>query len=333
MSDKQRLLQLIDAFRKVQVVVVGDFLLDEFVFGEIARVSREAPVLILKYQDTHSVPGGAANTVANVESLEAKALPVGFIGQDEKGRTLLKVWPPSLDRSHVFCDPSFSTTSKSRILAGSFHSFRQQVVRLDYENPLQLTRQHEQKVMDLLSQLMTGADALVLSDYELGNVSPAIVRHSLTLGRECRKPVVVDSRSHLHRFRGATALTPNITEVESTLSRRIGAELSTLERTGHELRRQWELESLLITRGKLGMSLFEEGCVTHIPIYGSDEVADVTGAGDTVVATYTTALAAGASHKEAAYLANLAGGIVVMKRGTATVSSQELRSAVTSLRN
>lgn len=322
--------QLIEGFERVTVLVFGDFLLDEFVFGEISRVSREAPVLILRYQETHRVPGGGANTVANVESLGAHAIPVGFVGDDPWAETLLSTWPERMEKRYVFRDRAFQTTRKQRILAGSFHSFRQQVVRLDYETPCRLTEEHEGKIKPALQELIPSVDAVILSDYDLGNISPNLRQTMLELARRHQKRIVVDARFDLGRFRGATSMTPNISEIEATLSKKLGADLSLLEEMGRSLRRDWQLEALLVTRGKLGMSLFENDRVTHLPIYGTDEVADVTGAGDTVIATYTTALAAGGSFEQSAQLANYAGGIVVMKRGTATVSQAELRMAVRS---
>lgn len=323
MIQRDGLKGVVDRFSGLKIVILGDFLLDEFVFGEMARLSREAPVLILKYQSTRTVPGGGANTVANVESLGARAIPVGFVGHDEGADLLFSAWAPRLEKRYVFREPAFKTTRKCRILAGSFHSFRQQVVRLDYEYPCRLEPQHEAQLAEALEEAIPRSDAVIISDYSLGNVLPGLWRKALELARRAEKPIVVDSRDRPASFKGATSMTPNITEVEAALGRRIDAE--ELEVVGSQTRRDWELKALLITRGRLGMSLFARPGVTHIPVHGSDEVVDVTGAGDTVIATYTTALAAGGSFDQAARLANFAGGIVVMKRGTATVSQTELR--------
>lgn len=325
---KNSLARIVDKFPRLTVLVFGDFLLDEFVFGEISRISREAPVLILKYQETRSVPGGGANTVANVMSLGAQAIPLGFIGDDQWAETLLAAWPRGAQKRYVFREPTFQTTRKSRILAGSFHSFRQQVVRLDHEYPFTLAKRQERKVMAALKELVPGVDGIVLSDYGLGNLNARLSEAALHLARRHRKLVVVDARIDLGRFKGATSMTPNISEIEATLGMKIGSNTKLLEQIAARLRKKWELEALLVTRGKLGMSLFQDNRMRHIPIFGTDEVADVTGAGDTVIATYTTALAGGGSFEQAARLANYAGGIVVMKRGTATVSQNELRNAV-----
>ncbi len=315
-------------FADLRILVWGDFLLDQFVYGEISRVSREAPVLILKYSDTLTLPGGAANTVANVCSLGARAIPAGFIGDDEAAERLFAVWPEQLDTRCVFRQPDFRTTRKQRILAGSFHSFRQQVVRIDHESPCRLKSLHEDRMESALQSWISQVDAVIVSDYSLGNVTQRLRTFVLQEARARGRPVVVDSRDDPGGYPGATTVSPNITEAEAATGQKIGGDLAHLERIGSKLRKQWKLDSLLITRGRHGMSLFEDGPITHIPIHGSDEVADVTGAGDTVTSTYTTALAAGASFLEAARLANVAGGLVVMKRGTGTVSQAEIQNAL-----
>lgn len=321
-----RFAAILERLDNVRVLVLGDFLIDEFIFGEIERVSREAPVLILGYRETHRTPGGAANTVAGVDALGARVIPIGYLGNDEWADVLLSLWSPRVNTDYVFKEPGFETTRKSRILAGSFHSFRQQVVRLDYEYAYQLNADQEARILDSLEVLIPATDAIILSDYSLGNVSRNIRQQAIRWARRHGKPVMADSRFDPAGFHGATALTPNISEVEASVQKRVGRE--DLENLGNQLRLEWGLDALLVTRGKLGMSLFEEQGITHIPIYGSDQVADVTGAGDTVICTFTSAVAAGASYGEAAVLANLAGGIVVSKKGTATVSREELTAAV-----
>ncbi|MCK5353212.1 hypothetical protein KAJ77_11540, partial [bacterium] len=216
---------------------------------------------------------------------------------------------------------------KARILAGSFHSSRQQVVRMDYEQPYSLHKSHEQKLFEALEELVPEVDAVILSDYSLGNINERVRETALALAAQHKKIIVADSRDSPDIYKGVTSMTPNITEIEAALSLPIGQDLSLLEEVGTRLVQEWQLQALLVTRGKLGMSLFVEDSFTHIPIYGSDEVVDVTGAGDTVTASYCTALAAGGSFEQAARLANYAAGLVVMKKGTATVSSTELIQA------
>ncbi len=325
---KRELLKIVDRFSRCRLAILGDFLLDQFLFGEISRVSREAPVLILSYRETESKPGGGANTVAGVAALGALTYPVGYLGEDDGAQKLLELWPDRVDPAHLIRESGLHTTLKKRILAGSSHSFRQQVVRIDHEHPLQLTRQQQQQLKEVLRRLLPQVDALVISDYSLGTTTSEVRRVALEVARAHGLPVVVDSRFDPGGFGGATAITPNITEVEHATGLRMGNDTQLLLRTGLSLRSQWDLEALLITRGKLGMTLFTEEGARHIPIYGSDQVTDVTGAGDTVTSTLTTALAAGADFCQAALLANCAAGIVVTKRGTATVSATELRQAL-----
>ena len=325
---KDNLKQLIENCTQIKILVLGDFILDEFIFGEISRVSREAPVLILNYQSTETVAGGGANTVANVARLGAQVIPLGFLGNDPSADLLFSVWPEDLDKSYVFRDDAFQTTRKARILAGSFHSFRQQVVRMDYEQPYSLQESHEQKLLEALTELVPQVDAVILSDYSLGNINERVRETALALAAQYEKIIVADSRDNPDIYQGVTSITPNITEIEAALSLPIGQDLSLLQEVGARLVQEWQLQALLVTRGKLGMSLFVQDGFTHIPIYGSDEVVDVTGAGDTVTASYCTALAAGGSFQEAAQLANYAAGLAVMKKGTATVSPAELLQAI-----
>ena len=325
---KEHLKQLIEKYARLKILVLGDFILDEFIFGEISRVSREAPVLILNYQSTETVAGGGANTAANVASLGAEVIPLGFLGDDPSADLLFSVWPEDMEKRYVFRDDAFQTTRKARILAGSFHSFRQQVVRMDYQDPYHLQEHHEQKLLKALTELVPQVDAVILSDYSLGNVNERVREAALALAAQHSKILVADSRDSPNIYKGATSITPNITEIEGALHLPIGQDLLLLQEVGARLVQEWQLQALLVTRGKLGMSLFVQDGFTHIPIYGSDEVVDVTGAGDTVTASYCTALAAGGSFEQAARLANYAAGLVVMKKGTATVPSAELLQAI-----
>ena len=220
---------IIERFAKTHILVLGDFIIDEFVFGEITRVSREAPVLILKYQETETCPGGGANTVANIAALQSKVTPLGVIGDDEGADLLFSLWPEKVERGLVIRDDSAQTTRKVRILAGSFHSYKQQVVRLDYENSLKITSAHEERICNSLRELLPSADCLVISDYSLGNLSPRLRGEAIRLGRECGKPVIVDSRDNPHRYSGATSITPNFTEVEKSLGLKIGTNQERLD--------------------------------------------------------------------------------------------------------
>ena len=332
---KERLLALVDGFSSRRVLIVGDLIADEFIYGEVARVSREAPVLILKYDATEMVAGGAGNAANNIAALGGRARLAGLVGGDTEGRRLLASFHRGVERQHIVRAKSYRTPVKTRILAGGVHAARQQVVRIDRESGWPLADGVSRAFAGKLSALADSCDAVVLSDYGSGLVTPALgetIRAAVAKRSRRRPiPVLVDSRHHLFDYRGLTMCTPNESEVEHAVGVSIDDDLEVLERAGRLLLRRVQMQAVLVTRGSRGMALFQPKQPTvHSPIFGSAEVTDVTGAGDTVIATCGLALAAGASFYEAARLANYAGGLVVMKRGTATVSSRELADAVVS---
>lgn len=330
LKDADRLKKIVEAFPNLTVTVLGDLVADEFVFGEISRVSREAPVLILKHRERTVVPGGGANAANNLADLGVNVLPVGIVGDDEQGRMLLKYFRHKrIAVSGVLKDKSYTTVTKTRILAGMTHTARQQVVRVDRE-PQELPNAHLTRELYLAARNYAHAsDALLVSDYGYGAATPAIVSTLQEKGKLGSLPIVADSRYRLMQYSGVTAATPNEPEVEEALGMRIGQDWNKVIEAGDRVMAQMKLQSLLITRGRDGMVAFDhKHKPVDIPIFGSDQVADVTGAGDTVIASFTAALAAGATTEEAAQLANYAGGIVVMKRGTATVSREELLHAI-----
>lgn len=326
-----RLLSLIDGFARIRVGVLGDLIVDEFIYGRISRVSREAPVLILDYDSTEIVPGGAGNAANNVAALGGTAVVIGTVGRDEPGRRLLESMGDRIDLRHVVREAGRQTPTKTRILAGGVHSAKQQVVRVDRGATQPISSGVRKAIATRLPRALARCTALLVSDYGSGLVTPALVaRGRGSLRNRGRQPaVLLDSRYNLLRYRRMTMCTPNESEVEQLFGIRIGDNGRMLEQAGRELLRRTSAGAALITRGSRGMALFQPDRPTvHIPIFGSDQIADVTGAGDTVIATITLALAAGGTPEEAARLANYAGGIVVMKRGTATVGAGELRRAV-----
>ncbi|MBZ5597561.1 MAG: hypothetical protein LAN83_04500 [Acidobacteriia bacterium] len=329
-KEGERLRKIVESFPKVTVTVIGDLVADEFVFGEISRVSREAPVLILKHRERTVVPGGGANAINNLADLGVNVLPVGVVGDDEPGRLLLKTFRHKhIPISGVLKDKNYTTVTKTRILAGMTHTARQQVVRVDREPESEPNSHLKRELVLAAREYARASDALLVSDYGYGAATPAILNAIRDRGRLERLPVIVDSRYRLLQYSGVTAATPNEPEVEEAMGIRIGQDWSRVCAAGEQIMAQMKLQSLVITRGRDGMVAFAaKHKPVDIPIFGSDEVADVTGAGDTVIATFTAALAAGASAEEAAQLSNYAGGIVVMKRGTATVSRQELLDAL-----
>jgi len=316
---------IIERFKDTRVVVFGDLVADVFVYGEISRISREAPVLILNHRETQVVPGGGANAIHNLWALGAKPVPVGLVGDDADGQKLVDYFSElGIDTGGINVAKTYRTPSKMRILAGAVHSQRQQIVRLDSGGPI-LEDKTRNSVEQKLKLALHNADAMLVSDYGYSLVTPQNVARF----RKNSMPATIDSRFSLMAFTNMTAATPNEPEVEAALSTSIGNDADKLEWAGRTLLRKLQHNALLITRGKDGMALFERGKKTiRIPIHGSDEIADVTGAGDTVIATFTLALAVGASFYDAARLANFAGGIVVMKHGTRPVTYEELKKAV-----
>jgi rfaE bifunctional protein kinase chain/domain len=326
-----RLVKIIDQFPKLSITVLGGLIADEFIYGEISRVSREAPVLILRHRNRTILPGGAGNAIYNLADLGVNVLPVGVIGDDEAGRALLRAFRQKhISITGIRRVRGRATVTKTRILAGMAHSPRQQVIRVDREPDTPLDRAAVHELIFQSRGYVRASDALLLSDYGYGAATPDIFNSIRARVSLSAVPITVDSRYRLLSYDGITAATPNEAELEEALRIRIGNDNDRLMNAGKAILQKLKLQSLVVTRGRDGMVVFSRGNKpVTIPISGSDEVADVTGAGDTVIATYTAALAAGADAELAARLANFAGGIVVMKRGTATVSRAELLRAVT----
>ena len=327
---RSSLLSIIRRFPHQRIVVLGDMVVDEFIFGEIARISREAPVLILKQRERRMVPGGGANAANNLADLGARVVPVGVVGDDEAGNALLQYFAQkNVETKCILQSRDYATPTKSRVLGGLTHWQQQQIVRIDRE-PRQNNRpQLQQRISRLAASCLNRTGAVLVSDYGYGAISASQVATLRAQTKRRQVAFVVDARYDLGNYTQITAATPNEPEVEALSGRQIGNNLDLLFELGQEILERQSLQTLLVTRGRDGMVLFEPGKKPRlIPIFGSDQAVDVTGAGDTVVAAFTLALAAGASPVEAALLANCAGGLVVMKRGTATVTAQELREAI-----
>jgi rfaE bifunctional protein kinase chain/domain len=324
---RDRLLRILDLFGKRTLAVAGDLIADQFLYGQIARVSREAPVLVLQYRELVRVPGGAANAANNLLDLGCRVIVIGAVGSDAAGKDLTAALEDKGANIRFLAQVnSYSTPVKTRILAGAHHSSPQQVVRVDHESRL---AEEFRFPWQKLRQGCRNLDGIIVSDYGYGAAPPSIIHELRRLGRQGGVPLVVDSRFRMAEYEGVTSMTPNITELEAAAGISIAGNQRLLSRVARRVLRKQNLGSLLVTQGRFGMTLFEPNrAFVHIPIYGTDEVADVTGAGDTVIAVYTLALACGATPEEAARLANYAGGIVVMKRGTATVHRDELAAAI-----
>jgi len=325
------LIEIVRRFADRQILVAGDAIADQFLYGNISRVSREAPVFILRHEQTTTVPGGAANCAMNLASLGARVSLVAVVGRDEPGDELRgKLETAGVDVEGIIVSDQIKTTTKVRILAGQSHSNRQQVIRIDYEgNPIGDGELRE-SIINGLVQRSAEADALIISDYNYGVVNDRVV----SLIRESTsKPILIDSRFRLSEFTGFTAATPNEDEVEHLIGHSIDS-TEDLELAAKALKEQLKHKALLVTRGAQGMMLLEDNdAPVHIPAVGSHQSVDVTGAGDTVIATFALAVASGASFADAARLANYAGGLVVMKRGTASVTSAELEHSIITSEN
>lgn len=328
-QDRSRLLQLIARFRDRRVALVGDLVADEFVHGEIARVSREAPVLILKERERRILPGGGANAASNLVDLGAKVTLAGVVGEDEAGDALLAHFEgKGVATDLVSRRTDYRTPTKSRVLGTLGHGRPQQIVRVDRE-PQPLAPAARRQLTQSLAASLAGTSALLVSDYGYGATSAQEVEFLRRRNGRRGLVVTVDSRYDLATYRHVTASTPNEPEIEAAFGARIGNDMELLRHLAEGIIRRRHLEALLVTRGRDGMILYQRGRrPRNLAIFGSDQVADVTGAGDTVIAAFTLTLAAGGSFWHAAMIANCAGGLVVMKSGTATVSARELAEGI-----
>lgn len=330
MTDTQHFLEIIARFDSCRVVLYGDLVLDRFILGTPKRISREAPVIILRHESQRDVPGGGANALANLAALGVHVATVAAVGDDESGRSLVAALAErGIDTSRILTVPEYRTPTKVRILGGGQSSLKHQVARYDIEDTLPDHGPWVQALREQLIEEMQTAGAVAISDYGYGCVRNDIFKDVVV--REAPPPwLCLDSRYGIGSVTGVDGATPNLEELESHCGKRLVTDSEVAE-GAERLRRDLGARFLLATRGNRGMTLVESDREPrHIPVFGTDQVADVTGAGDTVLAVLTAALAAGAEPSAAASLANIAAGLVVMKLGTATVSSVELRSAVES---
>jgi rfaE bifunctional protein kinase chain/domain len=321
------LFTLLDRFADIAVLVVGDLTLDEFVTGQVERISREAPVLILRHEHTRQIPGGGANAVYNLAKLGAQVTVAGLIGPDTQGQALKQIFTAAgIDTSAMIIDPARPTVTKSRIAGHARQSVTQQIVRLDRKSDALPTATIQSQLADAIAQRRDRARAVVCSDYGEGVFTSPVIEAALGHDR-----VIVDAQSGLERYQGATIFTPNLPEAERAAGYPL-KDTPTVERAGQDLLQLTQAQQMLITRGEDGMSLSRrDGSVAHIPAFNRTDVFDVTGAGDTVVAALTLALCAGATDWQAAVLGNLAASVVVRQFGTATTSVEELKATLTAL--
>jgi D-glycero-beta-D-manno-heptose-7-phosphate kinase len=327
-----RLRSLADLFARRRLLVIGDIVADEYLIGRPIRIARDAPVLILELQEELTIPGGATNVAINTRTLGADVFLVGIVGDDLPGRRLRSALGElNIHQEGLITDARRYTPTKTRILAGSPQIVQQQIVRIDRVDMSDADGPSRRRIIDYIDQILPTIDAVILSDYENGMISPAIVETCLRGAEQLGKVVVVDSHGSLSRFKGVTALTPNQPEAELALGRPITSEAQ-LNEAGQRLLDSSRVRGVLMTRGSEGMSLFEVGRPPlHLPVHhlaSACEIVDTNGAGDTVVATFTLALASGASMAESAYLANVAAALVVRRLGCASNRLEELLSVL-----
>lgn len=337
MIERERLLSLVEQFAGKRVLVLGDMVADEYIYGAPLKISREAPVLVLRRRGSSVAPGGALNPAVNARTLGAEVYLAGVIGDDEPGRRLrARLGELGVSMEGLLSEPGRPTSTKTRVLAGDTQLRQQQIVRIDQIDTSELEVETQRDIIGYLNEMIPQVDALIISDYENGVINPHVLEEALPLARALGKTVVADSHGDLARFQGVTALTPNQPEAEATLGWEI-TDTASLERAGARLLELTGAEAVLLTRGSEGMSLFtQDSPPFHLPASTRPEVADPTGAGDTVAATFTLAVAAtprgrATRFRDAATLANLAAGLVVRRIGCATNTPAELAAAICAL--
>ena len=325
--EKRRFLEILEGFKDSRILVIGDFILDQFVWGSVKRISPEAPVPVVKVERESYMPGGSLNVANNIRSFQGQVYPCGVVGRDLYGRMLLKVMrQQGIETGGIVYDPTRPTSLKTRVIAHS-----QQVVRFDREKTEDVSKADLLKILKFVRENIKRMDVVILEDYGKGVMQPFLLREIVRLAKKFKKPVLVDPKEkNFVYYQGVTCITPNRSEAYTGYERmhRACYEAPDLEEVGWGLMKKLKLDSVLITLGEDGMALFEKNKkLTKVPT-AAREVYDVSGAGDTVIATLALALAAGAKMHEAAKIANLAAGIVVGKLGTATVTPDELEDAV-----
>lgn len=329
-SDREKLLSLIPAFKNAHILVIGDFILDRFVWGSVDRISPEAPVPVVHVQRESYLPGGSLNVANNIRTLGGIVYPCGVVGRDLEGRMLLKAMKrEGIDIGGVVYDRNRRTSLKTRVIAHS-----QQVVRFDQENTSDISEEDVKKILRFVRHNIQTIHVIIIEDYGKGVIQPKLLKEVIKIAKKYKKPILVDPKEKNFRYyKGVTAITPNRKEAYAGyMNGYKPRENYSLEEVGKGLLKKLKMQAVLMTLGEDGMALFEKsGSVTQIPTTAR-EVYDVSGAGDTVISVFALALAAGARMREAAMISNVAAGIVVGKLGTATVQPEELRKGIGAVR-
>jgi rfaE bifunctional protein kinase chain/domain len=317
MVAKTRLVEILDRFKEMKIAVIGDMMLDDYIIGEVTRISPEAPVPVVNVKEERFVLGGGANVLNNLSTLSCKCYSFGVIGNGNNGQRLLnELAKENIDTVGVVIAEDRPTIVKRRILAN-----HQQLLRLDWEDKKDITPYHEELIMGNLKAHIEDLDAIILSDYDKGVLTPTLAKKIIELARKHKIIVTVDPKpSNAINYIGATSMTPNRKEAMECMGL---SRIDDTEKLGEELKKKLKLDNLLLTRSEEGMSIFLDEKTINIPTFAK-EVYDVTGAGDTVISVFTLAAAAGASWHEAAKIANVAAGVVVGRMGTSTVAKEEI---------
>lgn len=329
LADKEIIKTEITKIRKPKILVIGDTAIDEMIYGNTERISREAPVLILRHTKTKIILGAASNAAHNIASLNGgKVSIIGTYGDDYYGQVLLKAFEDAkVDTSYMVKAPERATTVKTRISGSCSQSVTQQIVRIDRETKGWLSKETEDKVVANIEKAIPEFDGVILSDYHIGTMTDRVIQTAIATAKKYGKVIVADVQKDMDRYKGITAMTPNQPDTEKYVGFFIQDE-ETLKKAGEKLIEKADSELMLITRGGDGMAVFEkDGSYSPIPVFNKTDVFDVTGAGDTVVATFTLGLAAGLSPKHAAIIGNLAASIVIRTFGCATTNIKELIKA------
>lgn len=322
---KPELIDFVKNFKEKRILIIGDMIADIYLKGDISRISREAPVLVIIESEEKTVAGGAANVVNNVATLGGKAFAVGILGDDKGAENLKHILKNNgVDTNGMLCDKQRKTITKTRVIAGGRATVSQQVVRIDRECNEPISKEYEQEILTYIQEIMPKMQGVVMSDYGSGTITPIIRDLILKLSKEYNIPSIVDSRYAIYDFVGTDYIKQNDAELSSAVGYAIDSE-DKLYQAAQEFIVKMQAKGILVTRGEKGMTLFESnGDVHNIPVSDKSEVFDVSGAGDTCVATFITALTTGAMPCQAAEISNFASGIAVRKMGTATVSDKEL---------
>ena len=330
----QNLKNIVNKFRDKKILVVGDLIADVYLDGRISRISREAPVLILEEAGKKIVAGGAANVIANAATLGGKVYAVGVVGDDDYAESLKKILSDfKVNVDGMINDKSRPTISKTRIIAGGRATVSQQIVRIDRESKLPLSKNIETKLLGYLEKILPNVDGIILSDYGAGTVTDSIKNLLISHANKFKIPSMVDSRYRINEFSGIGYAKQSDSELAAFMKIEIN-DVETLINAATKLLAELNSNGLLITRGEFGMSLFERGgTVHHIPVSDKSEVYDVSGAGDTCVAAFMLAMTAKAEPVNSARISNYAAGVAVRKLGTATVSAGELLKAINNFAN